>query len=249
MSHRSPSMCPFCSSDPSTPVAAAPCPAPFYAHAPDHRTASPRRSTRASSATPSTPTAGTCASGSSVVRTTDQAGAAGQPACTGTGWPARTARVRPDVLLAITAHHRSTRVTQGQYHRHRRRRFRRLRGRGRRVRRRRPARPAATDRAHCRSGAQFKVRSGNPGCFTGSGSLGYGFPVPRGALLTGATVYYIDSSTTGSVYGELSRHDFSSGATYLLATKSSGAATTDTARVGGAPTTGVVQDGAPAPAG
>ena len=76
------------------------------------------------------------------------------------------------------------------------------------------------------SGAQFKVRSGNPGCFTGSGSLGYGFPVPRGALLTGATVYYIDSSTTGSVYGELSRHDLTSGATYLLATKSSGAAAT-----------------------
>ncbi|HEY5878565.1 MAG TPA: hypothetical protein VIU11_06635 [Nakamurella sp.] len=148
------------------------------------------------------------------------------------------------------------------------------------------------------SGAQFKVRSGNPGCFTGSGSLGYGFPVPRGALLTGATVYYIDSSTTGSVYGELSRHDLTSGATHLLATKSSGAATTgtgtlelavdpghltaaaesvnlavsvsggvcfkgaevhyiakpdpattDTARVDGAPTNGIAPDGGPATAG
>ena len=42
-------------------------------------------------------------------------------------------------------------------------------------------------------GAHFFKRSGTPGCFTGGGSVGAGFPVPAGARLVGATLYVIDS--------------------------------------------------------
>ena len=71
------------------------------------------------------------------------------------------------------------------------------------------------------SGANFHTRSGTPGCFSGGGSVGAGFPVPRGAMVTGATLYVIDSSPTVKVFGELSVHDFTTGATHTLGTAGS----------------------------
>ena len=71
------------------------------------------------------------------------------------------------------------------------------------------------------SGANFHTRSGNPGCYTGSGSVGTGFAVPRGAMVTGVTVYVIDSSSSASIYGELTHHSFTNGASYRLGTASS----------------------------
>ncbi len=81
------------------------------------------------------------------------------------------------------------------------------------------------------SGAQFHVRSGDPHCHTGAGSLGSGFPVPRGAMVIGATVYHIDGSTTSSVYGELSRHNFTTGGSHILAKGTSPVATSGSGRL------------------
>jgi hypothetical protein len=67
------------------------------------------------------------------------------------------------------------------------------------------------------SGGFFKAESGNPACFSGTGSASSDFPVPRGALLIGATLYVIDSFATGSIGGSLNRHDFATGATFPLA--------------------------------
>jgi hypothetical protein len=66
------------------------------------------------------------------------------------------------------------------------------------------------------SGANFDVRSGNPGCYTGGGSVGANFAVPRGAMVTGATLYVIDNVSPGSIFGELDRHQFSNGGSYRL---------------------------------
>lgn len=71
------------------------------------------------------------------------------------------------------------------------------------------------------SGANFHTRSGNPGCYTGSGSVGTGFAVPRGAMVTGVTLYVIDSSSTVSIHGELTHHSFTNGGSYLLGTATS----------------------------
>jgi hypothetical protein len=71
------------------------------------------------------------------------------------------------------------------------------------------------------SGANFDVRSGTPGCFTGGGSMGANFAVPRGAMVTGATLYVIDTVSPGSIFGELDRHQLSSGGSYRLGTGSS----------------------------
>lgn len=67
------------------------------------------------------------------------------------------------------------------------------------------------------SGAHFSQRSGNPGCYTGAGSVHHGFEVPRGATILGVTAYVVDTQTVGSISVELSRHDFASGGSYLLA--------------------------------
>ena len=77
------------------------------------------------------------------------------------------------------------------------------------------------------SGANFNVRSGNPGCCTGAGSLGFGYRVPRGAMITGATVYIIDTSPTAAVFAELFRHDFATGASGTLDCGVSSGTTTD----------------------
>ncbi len=68
------------------------------------------------------------------------------------------------------------------------------------------------------SGAQFNVRSGTPRCFTGGGSMGLGYPIPAGATVTGLTAYVIDGQTPGLIHVELSRHDFATGASHILAT-------------------------------
>ncbi len=68
------------------------------------------------------------------------------------------------------------------------------------------------------SGGYFDKKSGNPGCFTGAGTLGASFPVPRGALITGLTAYATDSQANGNVFVTLNRHDLASGGTYRLGT-------------------------------
>jgi len=49
------------------------------------------------------------------------------------------------------------------------------------------------------SGGYFDKKSGNPGCYTGQGTFGGSFPVPRGALITGLMAYANDSQPTGSM--------------------------------------------------
>jgi hypothetical protein len=66
------------------------------------------------------------------------------------------------------------------------------------------------------SGGFFQVKSGKPGCFTGAGTLGAPFPVPRGAVVTGATVYVIDGQTSANLFVTVNRHDMTSGATSEL---------------------------------
>jgi hypothetical protein len=90
------------------------------------------------------------------------------------------------------------------------------------------------------SGANFIARSGNPGCFTGAGSLGAGFAVPRGAMVTGATLFVIDTSPTKQIFGDLSYHDLTSGGTFLLKSGGSGLAGTTTKTVELAPAEGHV---------
>jgi hypothetical protein len=67
------------------------------------------------------------------------------------------------------------------------------------------------------SGAHFTVRSGEPGCYGGAGSIHHGYEVPRGATLTGLTAYVVDTQAGGSIYVELSRHNFATGGSYILA--------------------------------
>jgi hypothetical protein len=67
------------------------------------------------------------------------------------------------------------------------------------------------------SGAHFSVRSGKPGCYSGAGSMHHGFEVPRGATIIGVTAYVVDIQPVGSIHVELSRHNFASGGSYLLA--------------------------------
>jgi hypothetical protein len=71
------------------------------------------------------------------------------------------------------------------------------------------------------SGAHFFTRSGTPSCFGAAGSVGAGFPVPAGAMVVGATLYTIDSSPTAHVFGELVRHNFTSGGTFRLGSAAS----------------------------
>lgn len=75
------------------------------------------------------------------------------------------------------------------------------------------------------SGAHFFTRSGAPGCFTGGGSVGAGFPVPAGARVVGATLYVIDGEPTRTIFGELDRHNFTSGGTFTLGKGSSAGGT------------------------
>ena len=81
------------------------------------------------------------------------------------------------------------------------------------------------------SGAHFFKRSGTPGCFTGGGSVGAGFPVPAGARLVGATLYVIDSQPNRAILGELDRHNFTSGGTFTLG-KGTSADGTETIEIG-----------------
>jgi hypothetical protein len=67
------------------------------------------------------------------------------------------------------------------------------------------------------SGAHFSVRSGTPGCYTGAGSMHHGYEVPRGATVVGLTAYVVDTQAGGSIYVELSRHNFATGGSYTLA--------------------------------
>ena len=68
------------------------------------------------------------------------------------------------------------------------------------------------------SGAMFKVADGTPGCYGGAGTVASAFPVPRGALLIGATAYVIDPFDDGKIGVELNRHDLVTGGTVRLAT-------------------------------
>lgn len=68
------------------------------------------------------------------------------------------------------------------------------------------------------SGGYFDKKSGNPGCYTGAGTFGASFPVPRGALVTGVTAYATDTQANGNVFVALNRHDLASGGTYRLGT-------------------------------
>lgn len=67
------------------------------------------------------------------------------------------------------------------------------------------------------SGGFFQVKSGKPGCFTGGGTFGAPFPVPGGAVVTGATVYVIDGQTNTNIFATLNKHDMTSGATTEIA--------------------------------
>ena len=68
------------------------------------------------------------------------------------------------------------------------------------------------------SGGYFDKKAGTPGCYTGAGTFGASFPVPRGALITGLTAYAVDGQANGNVYVALNRHDLASGGTYRLGT-------------------------------
>ena len=67
------------------------------------------------------------------------------------------------------------------------------------------------------SGTHFSTRSGTPGCFSGAGSVHHGYEVPRGATIIGLTAYVVDTLPNKSISVELSRHNFASGGTYVLA--------------------------------
>lgn len=69
------------------------------------------------------------------------------------------------------------------------------------------------------SGGFFQTQSGEPRCFTGTGSLAAAFQLPAGAVVTGATAYMIDSFEPGNVFVTLRRHDVLDGGTYTLASK------------------------------
>ena len=70
------------------------------------------------------------------------------------------------------------------------------------------------------SGGYFDKKSGNPGCYTGQGTFGASFPVPRGAQITGVTAYANDSQSPGNLFVALNRHDLASGGTYRLGSAS-----------------------------
>lgn len=63
------------------------------------------------------------------------------------------------------------------------------------------------------SGGYFDDKSGNPGCYTGAGTQGASFPVPRGALITGLTAYAVDGLANANVSVTLNGHDLASGGT------------------------------------
>jgi hypothetical protein len=88
------------------------------------------------------------------------------------------------------------------------------------------------------SGGLFQVKSGKPGCFTGSGTFAAPFPVPGGAVVTGATVYVIDGQTSTNIFATLNKHDMTSGATSELARGNTsgiaGTTTIELVAVGGA---------------
>ena len=74
------------------------------------------------------------------------------------------------------------------------------------------------------SGGLFNVTSGAPGCYGSGGTSMAGFPVPRGAVVTGVTAYVVDSFPDRGIAVSLNRHDLTTGGTYRLGNASTSGA-------------------------